>query len=85
MPIRFTTEDTRSAAQAAVDDRTREEVEVSGGVWGQMTHEQRAVVLTRLRDKKIRAQAARARKQSEQETLEQRIVRLEERITRLGG
>ena len=85
MPIRFTTEDTRSAAQAAADDRTREEVEVSGGVWGQMTQEQRSAILTRLRDKKVRAQAARARKESEQDALEQRIARLEERISRLGG
>jgi L-lactate utilization protein LutB len=85
MPIRFTTEDTRSAEQAAADDRTRDDVESSGGVWAQMTREQRALILARLRDKKNRAEAARARKQSEQETLEERIAHLEERIARLGG
>jgi predicted Fe-S protein YdhL (DUF1289 family) len=62
MPIRFTTDDMRSAEQAATDDRTREEVERGGGVWAQMTQEQRAQVTARLRDKKQRAQAARARK-----------------------
>ena len=84
MPIRFTTDDTRSADQAAADDRTREEVE-RGGVWVEMTQEQRALVLARLRDKKQRAQAARARRQNEQESLEERVARLEERIARLGG
>jgi predicted Fe-S protein YdhL (DUF1289 family) len=85
MPIRFTTDDTRSPEQAATDDRTREEVERGGGVWAQMTQEQRAHVTARLRDRKLRAQAARARKQNEQESLEERIARLEERVARLGG
>ncbi|HSR99649.1 MAG TPA: hypothetical protein VLM79_21500 [Kofleriaceae bacterium] len=85
MPIRFTTDDTRTAEQAAADERTRDEVERSGGVWAQMTQEQRAQVLARLHDKKQRAQASRARKQNEQESLEERITRLEERIARLGG
>ena len=85
MPIRYTTEDARSEEQANADDRIRNEVERTGGIWAQMTAEQRAQTLARLHDKKQRAQAARARKQAEQETLEERVARLEERIARLGG
>lgn len=85
MPIRYTTEDTRSDAQAKTDDRIRDEVERTGGVWAQMTAEQRARVLARLHDKKQRADAARARHEAEQETLEERVARLEERIARLEG
>jgi hypothetical protein len=85
MPIRFITEDFRSPEQAAADDRIREDVERSGGVWAQMTPERREQIVARLRDKKQRAQAARARKQVEQESLEQRIAKLEERVGRLGG
>ncbi len=85
MPIRYMTEDARSVEQAKSDDRIREDVERTGGVWGQMTVEQREQLLARLRDKKQRALAARARKQAEQESLEQRVTRLEERLARLGG
>jgi len=85
VPIRFTTEDTRTDEQANADDRIRDEVERTGGIWVQMTAEQRAQILARLRDKKQRAQAARARKQAEQETLEQRVASLEKRIARLEG
>jgi len=84
MPIRYTTEDARSDEQVKADDRIREDVERTGGVWAQMTTEQRAQLLARLRDKKQRALAARARKQAEQETLEQRVARLEELVARLG-
>jgi predicted Fe-S protein YdhL (DUF1289 family) len=83
VPIRYTTDDPRSQEQVAADDRTREEVERTGGVWAQLTDEQRADVLARLRDKKQRAKAARARKQAEQDALEERIARLEERVARL--
>lgn len=85
MPIRYITEDTRSQEQANADDRVRDQVEGTGGIWAQMTPEQRAQVRARLREKKQRAQAARARKQAEQKTLEERVAQLEERITRLGG
>ena len=85
MPIRYTTEDTRSQEQANADDRVRDEVERTGGIWAQMTPEQRAQIRVRLREKKQRAQAARARKQAEQKTLEERVAQLEERIARLGG
>ncbi len=85
MPIRYTTEDTRSSEQVVADDRIRDEVERTGGVWAQMTAEQRAQILARLRDKKQRAQLARARKQAEQQTLEERVTKLEERLARLGG
>ena len=85
MPIRYTTEDTRSEEQASADDRVREEIERTGGVWAQMSVEQRALVRARLRDKKQRAKAARARKQAEQKTLEERVAQLEERLARLGG
>lgn len=85
MPIRYTTEDKRSEEQARADDQVREEVERTGGVWAQMSAEQRALIRARLQDKKQRAQAARARKQAEQQTLEERVARLEERLARLGG
>jgi hypothetical protein len=85
VPIRYTTEDTRSDEQASADDRVREEVERTGGIWAQMTAEQRVQIRARLQDKKQRAHAARARKQAEQETLEERVARLEERLARLGG
>jgi hypothetical protein len=85
MPIRYTTEDMRSEEQTRADDQIREEVERTGGVWAQMSAEQRALIRARLQDKKQRAQAARARKQVEQKTLEERVARLEERLARLGG
>jgi primosomal protein N'' len=85
MPIRYTTEDARPDDRAKADDRIREEVERTGGIWAEMTAEQREEMIARLGDKKLRAQAARARKQAEQETLEQRVARLEERIARLEG
>ena len=85
MPIRYTTEDTRSEEQASADDRLREESERTGGVWAQMSVEQRTLIRARLHDKKQRAQAARARKQVEQKTLEERVAQLEERLARLGG
>lgn len=85
MPIRYITEDTRSEEQANADDRVREDVERTGGIWAQMAPEQRAQVRARLRDKKLRAQAARARKHAEQKTLEERVAQLEARIARLGG
>jgi len=82
---RYTTNDTRSTEQAEADDRVRSEVERTGGVWGQMSPEQRAQVRAGLRDKQQQVQAARARKQVEQKTLEERMSQLEERIARLGG
>jgi len=85
VPIRYTTEDTRSVKQADADDRVQSEVELTGGAWAQMTAEQRAQVRARLHDKKQRVQAAQARKQAEQKTLEERVAQLEERLTRLGG
>jgi primosomal protein N'' len=85
MPIRYTTEDIRSEEQARADDHVRGEIERTGGVWAQMSAEQRALIRARLRDKKQRAQAARARKQAEQRTLEERVAQLEERLARLGG
>ena len=85
MPIRFTTDDARSDEQAKADDRIREELERTGGAWAQMTPEQREQILARLSDKKQRAQAARAQKHAEQETLEERVAKLEERIARLEG
>lgn len=83
IPIRYTTEDARSDEQIAADEQRREEVERTGGIWTQMTPEQREQILARFRDKKQRAQAARARKEAEQETLEDRVARLEERVARL--
>ncbi len=83
VPIRYTTDDTRSDEQAKADDRIRDDVERTGGAWAQMTAEQREQILGRLRDKKQRAQAARARKQAEQDALEDRVARLEERVARL--
>jgi primosomal protein N'' len=50
-----------------------------------MSAEQRVLIRARLHDKKQRAQAARARKQAEQKTLEERVDQLEERLARLGG
>jgi hypothetical protein len=85
VPIRYTTDDTRSAEQVKVDDQIREDVERTCGVWAQMTAEQREQILARLRDKKQRAHAARARKQGEHEALEDRMARLEERVARLEG
>lgn len=83
VPIRYTTDDPRSQEQVAADDQLREEIERTGGVWAQMTDEQRSQVLARLKEKKQRAQAARARKQAEHDALEERIARLEERVARL--
>jgi hypothetical protein len=85
MPIRYVTDDTRTAPQAAADERVREEVEATGGVWGQLSAEQRQEILARLRDKKQRAYAARARKQAEQVALEERVRQLEDRVAKLGG
>jgi hypothetical protein len=85
MPIRYTTEDDRSEDQTRADDQVREEIERTGGIWAQMSAEQRALIRARLHDKKQRTQAARARKQTEQKTLEERVARLEERLARLGG
>lgn len=85
MPIRYTTEDSRSAEQASADDRTREDVERTGGAWAQMSKELRDKILARLHDKKQRALAARVRRDAEQESLEERIAKLEQRIARLGG
>jgi hypothetical protein len=85
MPIRYITEDTRSEGQTRTDDQVREEVELTGGVWATMSAEQRALIRARLQDKKQRAQAVRARKQAEQQTLEERVAGLEERLARLGG
>jgi predicted Fe-S protein YdhL (DUF1289 family) len=85
MPIRYVTDDTRSAEQVQADDRIREDVERTGGIWAQMSPDQRQQILARLRDKKQRAQAARARKHAEREALEDRVKKLEERVARLGG
>ena len=59
---------TRSEEQADADDLVRNEVEHTGGIWTQMSPEQRAQIRARLLDKKRRAQAARAQKQAEQKT-----------------
>lgn len=83
MPIRYMTDDNRTTEQAVADDEVREEVERTGGVWAQMSPEQRAQVLARLKDKKQRAQEARARRQAEHDALEERVARLEERVSRL--
>ena len=83
VPIRYTTDDNRSTEQVVADDQLREEVERTGGVWVQMSPEQRAQVLARLKDKKQRAQDARAHRQAEHDALEERIARLEERVARL--
>ena len=83
MPIRYMTDDNRSAERAVADDQVREEVERTGGAWAQMSPEQRAQVLARLKDKKQRAQEARARRQAEHDELEERVARLEERVSRL--
>jgi hypothetical protein len=85
VPVRYTTEDTRSDEQANADDRVRNEVERTGGIWAQMSPEQRAQIRARLLDKKRRAHAARAQKQAEQKTLEERVALLEKQIARLGG
>jgi hypothetical protein len=85
VPIRYTTEDTRSDEQANADDRVRNEVERTGGIWAQMSLEQRAQIRARLQDKKQRAQTSRAHKRAAQKTLEERVALLEERIARLGG
>jgi cell division protein FtsB len=85
MPIRYITNETRSAEQAQADDRIREDVESSGGIWSQLSAEQRAHLRARLHDKQQRAQAARATKQAEQEALEERVRKLEERVAKLGG
>jgi hypothetical protein len=84
MPIRYTTEDTRSEEQVKSDDRIREDVERTSGFWAQLSLAQREQVLARLRDKKQRAMAARARRQAEQQTLEQRVAKLEELVARLA-
>jgi predicted Fe-S protein YdhL (DUF1289 family) len=83
MPIRYTTDDTRATEQAVADDQLRDEVERTGGVWAQMSPEQRAQILARLKEKKQRGQAARARRQAEHDALEERVARLEERVARL--
>ncbi len=85
MPIRYTTEDNRTPEQVAADDRVREDVERTGGAWAQMTDEQREQLRARVREKKQHAEAARARKHAEQESLEERLARLEERVARLEG
>ena len=48
-------EDPRTVEQTNADDRIRDEVERTGGIWAQLPPEQRAQVLARLRDKKSRA------------------------------
>lgn len=83
MPIRFTTQDNRTPEQMAADDKVREEVERTGGARAQMTPEQRAELRARVRDKKQHAEAARARKEAEQKSIEDRLARLEERVARL--
>jgi hypothetical protein len=85
MPIRYITNETRSPEQTQSDDRIREEVEGTGGIWSQLSAEQRVQVRARLHDKKQRAQAARTNKQAEQDALEERVRKLEERVAKLGG
>ena len=85
MPIRYTTQDNRTAEQVAADDQVREDVEQTGGAWAQMTPAQREQLRVRVQEKKQHAEAARLRKQAEQESLEERIARLEERVARLEG
>ncbi|MEP6863182.1 MAG: hypothetical protein ABJE66_21335 [Deltaproteobacteria bacterium] len=85
MPIRYITNETRSAEEEHSDDRIREEVEGTGGIWSQLSAEQRAQVRARLLEKKQRAQAARSNKQAEQDALEERVRKLEERVAKLGG
>lgn len=85
MPIRYIMNETRSAEQAQSDDQIREEVERASGIWSQLSMEQREQLRARLHDKKQRAQAARASKQAEQDALEERVRKLEERVAKLGG
>jgi len=85
MPIRYITNETRSAEQAQSDDRIREDVEVTGGVWSELSAAQREHLRARLHDKKQRAQTIRASKQAEQDALEERVRKLEERVAKLGG
>src|SRR5262245_16037169 len=85
MLIRYTTDDNRSAEQALADDHVREQVERTGGAWALMSTEQRAQLRARMREKKRRAEAARARKEAEQRSLEERIALLEKRVARLEG
>jgi hypothetical protein len=83
MPIRYTTDDKRTTEQATADDRVRDDVEHSGGAWSQMTPEQRAQLRARVHEKKQLAEAARARKQTERQSLEDRVAALEVRVARL--
>ena len=85
MPIRYITSDTRTAEQARSDDRIREDVEATGGIWSQLSAEQRDQLRARLHDKKLRAEAARASKQAGQDALEDRVRKLEARVAKLGG
>jgi hypothetical protein len=85
MPIRYETDDPRTDEEKAADDRAREEVERTGGVWAQMTPEQRTATLARLRDRKRRARAARGDKESREKALEERVAQLEKRVARLEG
>jgi hypothetical protein len=85
MPIRYITNETRSAEQAQSDDRIREDVEGTGGIWSQLSAAQREQLRARLHDRKQRAQTIRASKQAEQDALEERVRKLEERVAKLGG
>jgi hypothetical protein len=53
VPIRYTIEDARSPEEASSDEQIREEIERTGGVWVQMTREQKSGVLARLHDKEF--------------------------------
>jgi len=85
MPIRYTTDDNRTPAQVAADDKVREDVETTGGAFAQMTPEQREQLRVRVQERKEAAAAARDRKQAEDKTIEDRVARLEERVARLEG
>lgn len=52
-PIRYTTEDNRTAAQTTADEQVREEVERTDGAWAQMTDEQREQLRARVQEKKL--------------------------------
>ena len=83
MPIRSTTDDNRTPTQVAADDKVREEVEATGGAFAQMTPEQREQLRARVQERKQAAEAARVRKQAEDDkTIEDRVARLEERVAR---
>jgi predicted Fe-S protein YdhL (DUF1289 family) len=83
MSIRHCTDDSRSDERSRADERIREEVERTGGVWAQMSPADRERVLGRLHEKKQRAREARARREAVRDVLTERVAALEERVAQL--